>query len=251
MDLSVYKKLNLDHQPVGVKLMFNKPDGVDPINKSMALCELLKEALNSRQPFYFTKEHENCYGKAALGMVSGPPPIAAGSGQLGYRMGIFQDARANARIYKQNYILEKGSVNYVVLSPLDRIEFDPDLLILMAKPDQAEVVLRATTYSTGDIFASRQAIVLGCSWLFVYPYITGKFNYNITGLGFGMRGRHVFESGWFLIAIPFNWIPVITRNLNEMDFVPEAYTLGKEKFLQKEWGVIADINREAQNPLGK
>lgn len=100
-------------------------------------------ALKSEQtcylPYHFTKE-ENCYSKAALGMVTGPPSVAAESGQLGYEMGIFQDARARARIYRQNYILGKGEVNFLVLSLLAKIYFDPDLIILLAQPGLAEIV---------------------------------------------------------------------------------------------------------------
>ena len=68
-DLSIFKKLNLEKPPVGVKFLFHKPEGIEPLNESLGLCEMLSEAQARVKAFYFTKENENCFGKAALGMI--------------------------------------------------------------------------------------------------------------------------------------------------------------------------------------
>ncbi len=73
--------------------------------------------------------------------------------------------------------------------------FDPDLIVIMTKTSQAEVILRAMTYSTGELYESKTSPVLGCSWLYIYPYMSGKVNYVITGLGHGMKAREVFPEG--------------------------------------------------------
>jgi len=109
-------------------------------------------------------------------------------------------------------------------------------------------VLRAMTYSTGELYESKTSTALSCSWLYAYPYISGKVNYYITGLGFGSIGRKVFEPGWLLIAIPYNWLPTIAQNLKEMKWELTAYTLGREKFNQWEKGILQDLAREFQNP---
>jgi uncharacterized protein (DUF169 family) len=54
-------------------------------------------------------------------------------------------------------------VNYVAFSPLDKLTFDPDVLIITARPAQAEIVLRAMTYSTGELYNSRTTPVMGCA----------------------------------------------------------------------------------------
>ena len=51
-------------------------------------------------------------------------------------------------------------VNYVAASSLDKLTFDPDLLILVATPIQTEIVLRAMSYSTGEIRESKMTGVL-------------------------------------------------------------------------------------------
>ena len=246
-DLSIYSQFNFEKPPVGVKYLFHKPEGIKQLDKSLALCEMIKEAQESKVPFYFTKDNENCFGKGFLGMMGESQPLADG-GLLGIKLEIFQEPRANSSLRRLIYNLEKGTVNYVALSPLDKLTFEPDLLILTATPSQAEIVLRAMTYSTGEMYESKATSVGGCSWLFVYPYLSGKVNYTITGLAFGMKGREVFPEGWLLISIPHNWIPTITQNLKEMKWVLPAYTLGREKFIQYEQQILRELAQECQNP---
>jgi uncharacterized protein (DUF169 family) len=247
-DLSVFNKLKLDKQPIGIKYLFHKPVGIKPLGKKLALCEMLAEAQQRKTPFYFTKDNESCFGKQALGMITGSAPPFAESGELGVKLGIFQEARANKRLVQQNYNLTKGTVNYVVMAPLEKITFEPDLLILMASARQAEIVLRAMTYSTGEIFESKTSTALSCSWLYVYPYLSGKINYFITGMGFGSIGREVFPPGWILLSIPYTWLPTIVLNLNEMKWELTAYKLGRERFIEWEKGKLQELARDLQKP---
>ena len=245
-DLSIFGELKLEKPPVGVKYLFNKPEGIKQLEKKMALCEMLIEAQRSKEPFYITRENETCFGAQALGMVRDAPSAAA-SGQLGVKFELFQDAEANQRLFKKNPNLEKGTVNYVVFAPLDKITFEPDLLILLTDAKKAEIILRAMTYSTGELYESKTSTALSCSWLYVYPYISGKVNYYITGLGFGSKGRKAFESGWVLIAIPHNWMPTIAKNLKEIKWELTGYTLSKEEFDKWVKGILAELARESQN----
>jgi uncharacterized protein (DUF169 family) len=126
--------------------------------------------------------------------------------------------------------------------------FEPDLLILTATPSQAEIVMRAMAYSTGEIYESKHAGVLGCAWLYVYPYQSGKINYMVTGLTFGGKAHRVFPEGWILISIPFNWIPIITQNLKEMKWTLPSFTDGREKFLKRKDSYILELAEKSQNP---
>jgi uncharacterized protein (DUF169 family) len=246
-DLSIFEKFNFEKPPVGVKYLFHKPEGIEQLDKSLALCEMLKEAQQSGTPFYFTKDNESCFGKGILGMRGESPEITDG-GLLGIKFEIFQEPQANRRMRQYIYSLEKGAVNYVVLSPIDKLTFEPDLLILTATPSQAEIVLRAMIYSTGEMYESKATFVAGCSWLFVYPYLSGKVNYMVTGLAYGMKGRRVFPDGWLLISIPYHWIPTIAQNLKDMKWVLPAYTLSGEEFTKYEQKILSELAEECQNP---
>ena len=73
-------------------------------------------------------------------------------------------------------------------------------------------------------------------------------NYIINGMTYSMKGRQVFPEGLMLISIPHNWIPTITRNLNEMKWDIPAYTLGREKFIQYEQQIRKELAEASQNP---
>lgn len=244
-DLSIFKKFNFKYTPVGVKYLYIKPKGVEKLDKVMPICEMIKEAQQRDTPFYITEENENCAGKGALGMMEQPAPSFAHSGEIGVKFGIFEDARANRKIYEQQPKMADG-VKYVIFSQLDNLTFEPDLLFIIAPINQAEIVMRAMSYSTGEIYSSNVSNVGACSWLFVYPFISGKVNYVVTGMGFGMKSRQVYPEGLALIVIPYNWLPIIAQNLRDMEWVLPAYTDGNEKFLERDKKIKEELFREAQ-----
>ena len=245
-DLSIFNKFKFKHPPVGVKFELFKPEGIEQLDKKLALCEMIKEAQQRGTPFYFTKENEDCFGKVPLGMEA--MPSWGEGGYLGPKFEIFQDARANSRIYEYLPKFPLGTVNYVAMSTLDKLAFEPDVLILMATPSQTEIVMRSMAYSTGEIWESKKTGVLGCAWMYVYPYRSGKVNYIPTGLTFGMKAHQVFEEGWMLISIPWDWIPIITQNLKEMKWVLPSYTDGREKFIEREMGYIMELAQKFEKP---
>jgi uncharacterized protein (DUF169 family) len=245
-DLSIYSKFDFKKQPVGVKFLPTRPEGIEQLDKILSLCEMIKEAQERKTPFYISKENESCFGKALLGMEDFP--AFAQGGQIGIKLEIFQEARANSNLYQYLTLLPRGAVNYVAFATLDKLAFEPDLLIILASTSQAEIILRAMCYSTGVLRESRTTGVLGCSWVYTYPYRSGKVNFTVTGLAFGMKSKEVFEEGWILISIPYQWIPVITQNLREMKWVLPSYTDGREKFLIREKANLDELTREMENP---
>jgi uncharacterized protein (DUF169 family) len=245
-DLSIFKKFDFEKAPLGVKFQLFKPEGIEQLDKKLGFCEMIGEAQQRGKPFYFTKENEDCFGTVPLGME--PMPPWGEGGYLGEKFEIFQEPRANSRIYLYLPRFPLGTVNYVAFSPLDKLTFEPDLLVLTATPSQAEIVMRAMAYSTGEIWESKKTGVLGCAWIFVYPHQSGKVNYMPTGMTFGTKAHQAFEEGWILISIPYNWIPIITQNLKEMKWVLPSYTDGREKFLKRKDGYIAELAQKSENP---
>jgi uncharacterized protein (DUF169 family) len=245
-DLSIFKKFNFKYPPVGVKFELFKPEGIEQLDKKLTACEMIGEAQKRGTPFYFTKENEDCFGKVPLGWEDMPP--WGEGGYLGVKFEIFQEQRANSRIYLYLPRFPRDTVNYIAMSTLDKLTFEPDLLILMATPSQAEIVLRAMAYSTGEIYESKHAGVLGCAWMYVYPHQSGKINFMVTGLTFGGKAHEVFPEGWILISIPYNWIPTIVQNLKEMKWTLPSYKDGREKFVKRKEGYIVDLVQKSQNP---
>jgi len=243
-DLSIFKKFKFERPPVGIKFLLNKPKGINKLDKGLAFCEMLGEAQKS-PPFYATEDNFICMGPVVLGMKEANPIFA--SGQVGPKDGIYKEPRANRRIY--NYIpkLAKGTVRYVSFSPMDKLSFEPDVLIFTANPSQAEVLLRAYCYTSGKMITTRSTPVLICAWLYVYPYISGELNYSVTGLGFGMKARAILPEGLMLISIPYDSLPMLMENLQDMEWVPPLHRLSEEEKLKQFQKTVDELEREYQN----
>jgi len=242
-DLSIFKKFNFERPPVGVKFLPNKPDGLERLDKILDFCEMLTEAQKGNA-FYVTKENFTCVGPLILGMIEHEPIFE--SGQVGPRLEVLKDVRANQRIYHVIPKLQKGTVNYVAFAPLDKLSFEPDVLIVTANPTQAEILLRAHSYSSGRMWSARGTPVIGCAWLYIYPYVSGELNFTVTGFGFGMKSRKLFPEGLILMSIPYDLLPSIINNLQDMKWVPHSYTTGRDEHKKKVKRIIDELKQESQ-----
>ncbi len=246
-DLSIYNTFNFERPPIGVKFPFFKPAAIKQLaeDKNLSFCEMLVEAQKTASPFYFAKENnESCVGKILLGMQDMEP--FAESGQIGARLEIFQEPRANYIFYQHVPKFSKGVINYVAFSTIDKLTFEPDLLIITATHSQAEILMRSMTYSTGEIYCSKTTPVMGCAWVFIYPFQSGKVNYIIPELVHGMKGRLLFPEGSILITIPYHWIPVMTQNLSEMKMHLSSHS-SKEQYLSEFSKTIGELVEESRN----
>ena len=246
-DLSIYRKFNFERPPVGVKFLPVRPEGMKQLDKSMALCEMINEAQQTGAAFYIDKDNEDCAGAMILGMA--PPMMHAGGGELGVKWGIYQEARVNERLAAESPKMPPGSINYVAFSPLEKINFEPDLLFLVATVSQAEIILRAVSYSTGEVWTSKAISGGSCGYFFAYPYLSGKVNYVVTGLTLGLKGRRVYPAGLLLFSIPYQSLPTVTQNLRQMEWELPAYTDDtREKFLARRTRIFEELAREFGNP---
>lgn len=241
-EFSILEKFDFERKPVGVKFLFTRPKGLKRPDKVMDFCEMLVEA-EQGNAFYVTKEGFTCIGPLLLGMVDEDPIFE--SGRVGPKLGAFKDARANRRIYQYLPRLPRNSINYVAFAPLDKLTFEPDLLIILATVSQAEIFIRAKAYTTGEMWSARGTPVVGCAWLYIYPYLNGEMNLSITGFGFGMKSRRLFPEGRILLSIPWDRLPAILKNLEEMEWVPESYNLGAEGHKKKVKRIVEELKKES------
>jgi len=220
-DYAVLNEFKFDIQPVGVKYMTRCPTGTKKLDETMALCEMLKKAQGGGVFYADVKNHTCEAGPYILGQREIEEQFI--SGEFGAGLGAFKDARAASRVYHYIPKIAAGVANYVVLSPLDKLSFEPDVMIFLATVSQAWILLRAMSYETGEMWSSRYSAAIGCSWLFVYPYLTGEINFVSAGLGFGMKRRKLFPEDRQFISIPFDRLPSMLQTLREMPWIPEPF----------------------------
>ena len=245
-EYKILEKLGLELEPIGVKYGYFPPEGIRPLEQDgpMSLCEIMRSAHESREPFYFSaKSKENCVGKNILGMEPWTP--AHMSGYIGEKLGVFQEARCNARLYKYVQHLPEGTVNFVTFARYTQMDFRPDVLIVAAPPAKAERVLRAATYATGELYTSVCSPTIGCSWLFAYPYNEDKINYIIPALVHGPHGRRLYPEDTMLIAIPYRWLPTVLEGLNDMLYDLKGQESVEEYHREFE-GILEEMGEKAK-----
>ncbi|MBN2040469.1 MAG: DUF169 domain-containing protein [Spirochaetes bacterium] len=232
-DLSIFDKFDCRLKPFGIKFLLFKPDGMRKLDKNLSFCEMFREA-QEQEPFYSTVDNFTCVGPILTGMVETDPIFE--SGYIGQTLKIFEEARANRRLYYYLTKLERNSVNYIAFSSLDKISFTPDIVMLAVDNKQLEIILRAISYATGKMWSSKGTPVIACNWLTTYPYISGEINFIITDVSHGMRAKEVYPSGTVLVSIPYDQIDPLISGLKKIDWEPAMYTEGREahdkKFIQ-------------------
>lgn len=211
-----FQKLEMQFPAVAIKYCFSQPEEVEHVGKTLSFCQFVKEAQDTGRKFFVTKDDDNCFGKMVLGMIE--KPGLAASGQAGYDFGVFKTQAANARLYSMIPTLVPGAHNFVIFCPVSICDFDPDLVIAVANTRQADIIMRATSYISGDLWESRTSNVLSCAWTYAYPYISGKVNFCVTGMHHGMKRRKVYPEGLHIIAIPYQKLLEVGTALNEMDW---------------------------------
>lgn len=238
--LEASKKLDLEWPPVAVSFLINPPEGVKRLEEAMTFCEMLKRAQEG-QAFYAGMENHTCPAGPYILGKSAPPAYT--SGEFGAGLKVFNHPRAMRRLYDALPRFDAGRhIDFVAFSPLDRVTLEPDLLVMMTMVDQAEILLRAMSYSTGRIWCSKCTAVIGCAWIYIYPYLTGELNYILTGLGHGMKRRKLFPKDRQLISIPFDLLPSMLENLREMPWELPAFRADGDEFVRQ---LIATLDRKS------
>jgi uncharacterized protein (DUF169 family) len=237
-DLNILKKLNFDVEPVAVSFLVKRPDGIDRLEGIMTFCQMIKRAQEGT-PFYADFENHACeVGPYILGGREVPQSFLTGEYGVGHKH--TKEPRAMRRIYQSIPKMEKNIIDHVAFSTIDKLLFEPDVLILVADVNQTEILLRAMTYTTGKVYSSKFTGVMGCAWVFIYPYLTGELNYVPAGLGAGMKLLKVFREGSIVISIPFDQLPTILKNLEDIPWVLPLHQPDGEEFrlrLRRDLGI--------------
>lgn len=227
----VFEKLELDYTPVAVKFSMTKPADMPLLDKKLALCEMLREAQMGGSFYADVTCHACGVGPYVLGQkeVDDPAMIA---GMIGPRIGVYEDTRANRNVYTNMTTFAKGTATYTWFSPLKDCTFKPDLVILVADTNKAEIVLRAYGYYTGRGWNAYGTSVAGCACMFARPFFSGELNMMVTGLHHGMKARGTFPAGLLILSIPYQVLPGVTDALEEMQWDLPQYHWGKENHMK-------------------
>jgi uncharacterized protein (DUF169 family) len=229
-DYDIFNKFHFERPPVGVKYTFKRPERIGRLGEKMTLCEMLKRAQEGNA-FYADKNNLTC-GSWPLGMEDSSPMMQ--SGDFAAALKVFEEPRSGSRLYPQVPTIRRGLINYVSFSPLNELSFDPDVLIIFTNnTSQTQILLRATSYRTANIWTTKFTNVIGCAWIFVYPYLSGEVNYGIMGLSHGMGRRKLFPEGLQFVSIPYLIMPSVLQALQDMPWVLPSFKPDGAEFFNR------------------
>lgn len=214
-------RLSLPYPCVAIKFRFEQPDVPHYDGKKLAYCQYVKYTQETGRHFYITADDDDCYGKMVLGMIDKPPVTA--SGQAGYDFGCYQSPIGCQQLYQKLPVLVPHTIHYVEFCPAKQCDFTPDLLLFVADLPQADIIMRATSFISGDLWESVSSPVISCAWMYAYPIISGKVNHITTGFYHGLKRRKAYPAGLRMISVPFQKIPEFFTALEQMDWTLIAF----------------------------
>ena len=230
-DFKIFEDLQFEVQPVGIRYHSNIPEGIHKFTQKTALCEMLKIAQGG-EIFYADVENHACEaGAYILGQKDAEEQFI--NGEYGAGLEAYKDTHAAASVYQHIPKIKKNSVNYITFAPLSKLFFEPHVMILLADINQTWILMRALSYETGETWQSRYSTVMGCSWIFIYPHLSGEVNFISSGLGFGMKRRKLFPDNRHFVCIPLNRLTSIINSLHEMPWLPKAFRPDGQEYVKR------------------
>jgi uncharacterized protein (DUF169 family) len=206
--------LKLENDPVAIKWSVNEPRDIEKEEGKSRFCTKLEKAMKG-EIFYATAEEEECMGGARYSGLKNKCEFPGNmqSGAFLVPMGVYKNIPAVQRSWKNNINLEPGIFNALLFAPLNKAEFEPDVIFIVCNAKQGMEILHANAYDSGahGIGADSGPI---CSSMAAIPYLTGKVTYGFGDVG--SRKNMDINPEDIMVSIPASELSRIISNLEEM-----------------------------------
>lgn len=206
--------LKLENEPVAIKWSVGEPKNVKKEGEKSRFCNKLKKAMHG-EIFYATLQEEECMGGARYSglkdMREYPPNVQSGAFMV--PKGLYKSIPAVQRSRENERYINPGIFNAITFAPLNKAEFEPDVIFIICNAKQGMELLHANAYDSGEHGIGADAAPI-CSSMAATPYMTGKVTY-----GFGdvaARQNMDLNSEDIMVSIPGCDLTRIISNLEEM-----------------------------------
>lgn len=207
--------LHLDSEPVAISLI---PKGAPlpdvPIPKTrMRYCQSLVAARLGRSIMLPPNRHSCPDGTSILGMTSVPKKLA--SGELYVLFHKLDTQEAAAQMVAERPHLPENTVDATVVTPLNKAKCTPDVIAVIATPEQMMWLVMSNSYYTGH----RQSFKVSgfnsqCVETTLYPYTTGEMNMSLGC--YGCRAATDMGNELMFMGIPRQEMPTVIKGLREL-----------------------------------
>ncbi|MDI6724097.1 MAG: DUF169 domain-containing protein [Methanobacterium sp.] len=206
--------LRLENEPVAIKWSVKEPRDIEKEGECTRFCTKLEKAMNG-EVFYATAEEEECMGGARYSGLKDKKEFPANmqSGAFLVPMGVYKNIPAVQRSWKQNLNVEPGIFHAVIFAPLNKAEFEPDVIFIVCNAKQGMEILHANAYDSGSHGLGADSGPI-CSSMAAVPYLTGKVTYGFGDAG--ARNNMNIKPEEVMVSIPASELSRIVSNLEEM-----------------------------------
>jgi len=206
--------LKLENEPVAIKWSVKEPKNVKKEEGKSRFCKKLTKAMKG-EIFYATLEEEECMGGARYSGLKDMRdyPVNVQSGAFMVPKGLYKNIPAVQRSRRNETYIEPGIFNSVVFAPLNKAEFEPDVIFMVCNAKQGMEILHANAYDSGEHGLGADVAPV-CSSMAASSYMAGKVTY-----GFGdVASRQIMDINQddVMVSIPGSELSRIVSNLEEM-----------------------------------
>ena len=209
--------LGLKDNPVGVALFKQEEDIPKEIivsERPLNYCQMVQGARLNGESFL---AHANCHtckgGAAGLGLLECPENISSGALYF-EKLHKCASKEAGSQISANMPRLPSGSTVATYVAPLDKMGFNPDVVIVVGTPLAARRVTQAEMYADGGrANFSTAGIQSFCVDATAAPYLKGEVNVSLGCDGSARNANLEDES--VVIGIPFEVLKQIAPVLKE------------------------------------
>lgn len=173
-------KLDLKRFPVAIKFILHEndiPSNIKKINDKIRHCEMVMKA-SKGDTFYSTSNEQLCKGgSAALGLEDMPKKIA--TGEFYQKLGRFKTLGSAKRTLNEIPKIDFKSYG-IIYCPLNKANFIPDVIIIIANPKQAMILSQAIVFTLGGrIEANFAGIQSLCADAVCGPFVNKQANVTV------------------------------------------------------------------------
>ena len=207
--------LSLRWGPVALSLLpadAPMPDAPLPPAK-MRHCQSIMAARRGYSLLMTLRCHACPDGTHILGMTEIPPKLA--SGELYLRFGKLESIEAARQMVKERPCLPGRSIGATLVTPLKHAIHTPDVIIVVANPEQLMWLCMAASYTSGQRFDFKvSGYNAMCVETTVIPFTTGKINISLGC--YGCRGSSDISDDLMFMGIPLAEMPRVIQGLGEL-----------------------------------
>ena len=206
--------LKLEREPVAIKWSVREPRNIQKEEEKSRFCTKLDKALKG-ETFYATCEEEECMGGLKYSGLKNPKdfPKNMQSGSFLVPAGVYKSIPAVQRSWSHNIAVTPEIFQAVLFAPLLNAEFEPDVIFLVCKSEQAMMILHANAYDSGSHGLGADSGPI-CSSMAAAPYLSGKVTYGFGDVG--SRRNMEIKPEEVMLSIPANDLERVVVNLEEM-----------------------------------